>query len=255
VATAYHDAERRLVRADEQRRAALWEGLLGGRASDAAFADDAARILDLPVQGPYAVVVGDNAGASAGSSALLETRLRAVGIRSAWQLRGEVLVGLVLAGPDLVPLLGTLREALPVPVGVSFVVSGLAEVDAGYRQARLARRALPAGEVAVSALSERLPEALLLQSPELSEELVRARLGPLLELPEAEGRLLLDTLEAWVLTAGSAARTATAVHCHRNTVINRLRRIEALTGHAASEAIPLDLTLALRAWRLLRTDG
>jgi CTP:molybdopterin cytidylyltransferase MocA len=255
VAIAYHDAERRLVRADEQRRAALWEGLLGGRASDAAFADDAARILDVPVRGPYAVVVGDNADAAAGSSALLESRLRAVGIRSAWQPRGEVLVGLVLAGPDVTPLLRELRDALPVPAGVSFVVPGLADVDAGYRQALLARRALPAGEVAVTSLAERLPEALLLQSPELTEELVRRWLGPLLDLPDAEGRLLLDTLEAWVVTAGSAARTATAVHCHRNTVINRLRRIETLTGHVASTATPLDLALALRAWRLLRADA
>lgn len=255
VATAYHDAERRLVRADEQRRAALWEGLLGGRASDAAFADDAARILDVPVRGPYVVVVGDNVGASAGSSALLDSRLRAVGIRSAWQPRGEVLVGLVLARPVLEPVLRELRDALPVAAGVSFAVSGLADVDAGYRQALLARRALPAGEVAVTALAERLPEALLLQSPELTRELVRGWLGPLLELPPAEGRLLLDTLEAWVLTSGSAARTATAVHCHRNTVINRLRRIEALTGHEASAAAPLDLALALRGWRLLRSDG
>ncbi|HEY5334647.1 MAG TPA: helix-turn-helix domain-containing protein, partial [Mycobacteriales bacterium] len=119
----------------------------------------------------------------------------------------------------------------------------------------LARRALAVGEVAVTALGERLPEALLLQSPELTAELVRRRLGPLLELPDAEGRLLLDTLDAWVRTAGSAARTAAEVHCHRNTVINRLRRIETLTGHAASETIPLDLALALRAWRVLRSAG
>ena len=37
VAAAYHVAEQALVRADEQRSAALWEGLLRGRASDAAF--------------------------------------------------------------------------------------------------------------------------------------------------------------------------------------------------------------------------
>ena len=41
VAAAYHSTESNLVRTDEQRRAALWEGLLQGRAKDLAFAYEA----------------------------------------------------------------------------------------------------------------------------------------------------------------------------------------------------------------------
>ena len=56
VAAAYHVAERAAVRADEQLRAELWEGVLSGRAKEPGFAHEAARILDVPVAGDYLVV-------------------------------------------------------------------------------------------------------------------------------------------------------------------------------------------------------
>ncbi len=49
VAAAYHDAVRNAVRADEQRRTAIWEGLLTGVAEDPGFAFEAARMLEVPV--------------------------------------------------------------------------------------------------------------------------------------------------------------------------------------------------------------
>ena len=53
VAAAYHDAERSAVRADEQRRSSVWEGLLTGVGEDPGFAFEAARSLGLPVDGRY----------------------------------------------------------------------------------------------------------------------------------------------------------------------------------------------------------
>lgn len=96
--------------------------------------------------------------------------------------------------------------------------------------------------------SHRLPEALLLSSPEVAGRLVAVWLGPLLALPPAELEPLLRTLEAWVATGGSTTHTAERVHCHRNTVLNRLRRIAALTGQERFDGVPpLELGLALRA--------
>jgi hypothetical protein len=245
VAAAYHAAERQLVRIDEQRRATLWEGLLRGRAKDLAFAHEAARIIGVPVDGPYAVVVAD--AATAVGPALAEH-----GIHSAWQLRAHMLVGLLsLDSPELGIVLKVLREALTTSAGVSLVVPGLADVDVAYRQATLARRSIQPGRFEVAALADRLPEALVLSSPELAEELIRLRLGPLLKIPVGERRILLDTLETWVATAGSVSRTAELVHCHRNTVINRLARIEAVTGNDLSDVPHLELSLALKASRLL----
>jgi DNA-binding PucR family transcriptional regulator len=98
---------------------------------------------------------------------------------------------------------------------------------------------------------ERLPEALLLSAPELAEQLVQTWLVPLMKVPAAERELLLDTLERWLTAAGSVRRTAELAHCHRNTVINRLHRIQQITGRNLTDAaFHVELGLALRAIRL-----
>ena len=252
VAAAYHTAERQLVRADERRRSTLWEGLLHGRGKDRAFVQEAATVLDVPVAGPYAVVAIDNLVDDDCTTASLERRLAGVRVGSAWQVRAHTVVGLLALGtevPDTV--LRSLRAAVRGPAGVSGVVSGLANVGVAYRQATLARRTLLVGEVGVASLTERLPEALLLSAPELAEQLVQTWLVPLMEVPAAERELLLDTLERWVTAGGSVRGTAELAHCHRNTVINRLHRIQQITGRDLTDAAShLDLGLALRAIRL-----
>ena len=252
VAAAYHATERRLVREDEQRKVALWEGLLDGRAKDPAFGYEAARILGLPEEGAYAVVVADVRADVAETTRLLADELASRRLESAWHGRTDVLVGLVVLGAaDPAAVAAALRGTARFPVGVSLAVRGLARAGTGYRQATLALRTLPAGGADVAALEERMTEALLVDSPALARRLVDLWLGPLLALPAAEGRLLLDTLEQWVATAGSPVRTAELVHCHRNTVLNRIRRVEALTAQDLSTGpLPLELALALRAHRL-----
>ncbi|NJC84108.1 PucR family transcriptional regulator [Planosporangium mesophilum] len=252
VAVAYHSAERHLVRADEQRRAALWEGLLHGRAKDLAFAYEAARTLGVPVDGRYAVVAVEVQDEDDRAATLLERRLAGARVDSVWQLRAHTLVGLLALGTvALDVVLGVLRGAVRTPAGLSGVVSRLSDVDVAYRQATLARRTLPADRVEVASLAERLPEALLLSSPELARQLVELWLAPLMTLPAAERQLLLDTLEMWVAAAGSIRRTAELAHCHRNTVLNRLHRIHQITGRdLTAAAFQVELGLALRAARL-----
>jgi DNA-binding PucR family transcriptional regulator len=256
VAASYHTAELQLVRVDEQRRAALWEGLLQGRAKDTAFAYEAARIVRLPVHGPYAAVSASGHHANDELTESLGERFDARGIESAWQARSDSLVGLLaLPDPALDDAVRVLRGRLRTLVGVSLVVSGLAEVDQAYRQAVLARRTIPRGQKAVVCLAERLPEALLLSSPDLTSPLVERWLGSLLALPYHDRQMLVHTLEAWVSTAGSTIRTAKTLHCHRNTVINRMRRIESIIGHGfTADDIPLELVLALRALPLVADD-
>jgi hypothetical protein len=241
VAAAYHATERAAVRADEQLRAELWEGVLSGRAKEPGFAHEAARILDVPVAGDYLVALGDGVDVTRLEEALAPRA-------SVWVRRTDGAVGLVLlgsTGPDRA--LAALREAADRPIGVSVVVSGLAGVDTGFRQASLALRTLD-GRPGVASFDDRLPEALLLTSPEVAGRLVALWLGPLLALPPIDLSPLLDTLEAWVATGGSTTHTAARVHCHRNTVINRLRRIGSLTGHELLDGVPpVELALAVRA--------
>jgi DNA-binding PucR family transcriptional regulator len=152
-------------------------------------------------------------------------------------------------------VMAALRTRRTGRTGVSGPVRGLAEAARAVRQAALTRRTL-GPDAGVAALDERLPEVLLLQAPEVSERLVSRWLGPLLDLPPAEREPLVDTLDAWVRSSGSAGQTAAAVRCHRNTVLNRLRRLQELIdppGHDLTEgSVPLELSLALCAHRLAR---
>ncbi len=77
-------------------------------------------------------------------------------------------------------------------------------------------------------------------------------LGPLLRLDPADRDLLLDTLAAWLECDGSARRAGSRLYCHRNTVLNRLRRCEQLTGRSLSRPADVaEFSLALVSRRLL----
>jgi hypothetical protein len=253
VTAAYHEMERELLRADEQRRAVLWEGLLHGRGTDLAFVHEASRVLGLSVEGPYAALVVDVGADAERTSTLVARRLAGREIASAWQSRAELLVGIIaLPGSTVDSSLVLLREVITAPAGLSLVVNGLAEADVAYRQAVLARRTVPAGRAEIAVLEQRLPDALLLSSPELATHLVHRWLGDLLRVPGPERRLLLGTLQIWAATGGSIRQTAEIAHCHRNTVINRLQRMQSITGHDfADPGCQLELGLALRASVLL----
>lgn len=139
VATAYHLHERAVVRADEQLRAELWEGVLSGRGKEPGFAHDAARLLDLPVAADYLV-----ATAATLDPAVAESHLSPHA--SAWVRRTVGAVGLVALRDDnpdeaLAALASVAAAAPGAAMGVSGVAHGLAEVDAAYRQALLALRA------------------------------------------------------------------------------------------------------------------
>ncbi|MFD8590699.1 helix-turn-helix domain-containing protein [Streptomyces sp. NPDC059637] len=65
--------------------------------------------------------------------------------------------------------------------------------------------------------------------------------------------MILSTLEAWLAADGSALRAGSRLFCHRNTVLNRLRRYEQLTGRSLGRPQDLvELVLALEAHRLRR---
>lgn len=96
-----------------------------------------------------------------------------------------------------------------------------------------------------------LVHALLEGRPELTTRLVKDVLGPLLALDPADRALLMRTLDAWLECGGSAGRAAGRLHCHRNTVFNRLRRLERLTSRSLSQPRELvETVLALDALRL-----
>jgi hypothetical protein len=226
LSTSYRRAQLERLRRDDQHRHALVEEVLAGRATDSEFGQRVADQLELPVGGSYLVVVADLD--ADGSAALRhpQTALSAVGVRSVWHVRADTLVGLIpTEGHDprfvldrLAPLARGRAAAAPTSLG-------LADVGRAHRLAVVALGTLPMGTVGLVPIEDRYAESLLLSAPELGRRLVRAWLGPILELPAKERDLLLETLSSWLEADRSAAGTAAQLYCHR-------------TQHGAQPAAP-----------------
>lgn len=235
MAEAYRREEARLRSRDLRQRQIALEALIQGRGSDPAFAREAARTLDLPLDRPMAVVVGlvDPPGEEPLRSP--QEACGAAGFASVWQARADVECGLVsLEGRSIRALLALLEERVCGRVGVSPVFLTMAGVDTAYRLAEVSARTHPVGGRAVAFLDDRLPEALLASSPEVIPRLLHQTVHPLLALPAPDRDALLDTLRAVIDEDGSPTRAAAALYCHRNTVTYRLQRIEELTGRGVS---------------------
>ncbi|HET9138364.1 helix-turn-helix domain-containing protein [Actinophytocola sp.] len=254
----YHRTELELLRMAEQRRRVMVDELLRGRGREGGFAEEAAVKLDLPADSAYLVVAVEPTPTGRPGVEMPAETLTAGGFRSVWQVSGELLVGLVAlerSTPDAA--LRRLRPAMRGRGGVGPVVTGLGQVDEGHQLAAVALATLPAGKPGLATLEDHLPEALLVRSPDLGEMLVRELLGPVLDLPGKEGTYLLTTLAVWIDTNCSVAHTATRLYCHRNTVLNRLNRLEGLLGRPLKgRATFVAVSLALTAWELgLRGEG
>ncbi|MEU0743550.1 helix-turn-helix domain-containing protein [Streptomyces sp. NPDC006134] len=257
VADAYRQVEWQLSRRRENRARLLAAALLDGT-SRIADVPEAARALDLPEHGRYVVVAvagGHPAGCAAARAAAVPE-----GLRVHWHRGVEVDYGIVLADdgelPEMVPGPGTDRRpgrtAPGARIGVSSAVDGLAAVGDARRLADTALRICPDSGGTVR-LAEHLPAALVVSGPALGRALAERVLGPLLRLEPADREVLLDTLTTWLECDGSAQRAGERLYCHRNTVLNRLRRCEQLTGRClARPSDVVEISLALTAHRLLR---
>ncbi|GAB3283347.1 PucR family transcriptional regulator [Parasphingorhabdus pacifica] len=252
LSDSYRRTELELLRVDEQRRRVLVDELFRGAGEDPAFANTALRTLGLPEAGPYVVLVGEGIRGRVELVSPEETLARQW-IRSVWRIEKGMLTGLVaLEGRPAESVAEALIPDLCTRVGASPVLSGIGGVVAARELAATALRTLPKGSPGAVSLDSRLPQAVLVRSPDLAERLVDRTLGPLLALPAAERDLLLETLDAWLAANRSAKLAATGLFCHRNTVLNRIGRIEALLDrsvHGVEDAVWLSLALQARQLR------
>ncbi|MYY85823.1 PucR family transcriptional regulator, partial [Streptomyces sp. SID335] len=175
------------------------------------------------------------------------------GFRFIWRMRTDCEVGVVALGADegLDGLARLLDGRCPGPGGISPVVAGLAELGHARRLAELALRTCPPDTTGIVRLDQRMPTALVVSQPELAGRLVSEVLGEVLALEPADRAVLLETLDAWLACEGSAGRAAGRLYCHRNTVFNRLRRLEQLTSRSLARPRDLvEVSLAVEAHRL-----
>ncbi|WP_277210379.1 PucR family transcriptional regulator [Isoptericola croceus] len=221
----------------------------------------ASAALAMPVDGRYQVVALQGPGPAplaAGRAAV-----SGPGSRVHWHSSRPVEHGIILVEPSAAgrpyPADPELPAELPpgVRMGVGMPVDGLASLADGRRQAETALRLCPPDGGTVH-LATHLPAALLSADPALAGQLCDQVLGPLGPLVGPGRQVLLDTFAVWLATDGSTREAARRLGCHRNTVTNRLRRLEGLTGRRVDRPGDLvDLTLALHAHRAVHrpADG
>ncbi|MFI8519628.1 PucR family transcriptional regulator [Streptomyces sp. NPDC085481] len=252
---AYRATEHELRRRTDEQLQALLDALLQGQRAPEVVAR-AAAALDLPEQGRYAVVVLRHDRREPPEP--FHRQVQGTGVRFLWRMRADCEVGVVALAADtgLDALSDLLDGRCPGPGGISPVVTGLAELGRARRLAELALRTCPPGTRQIVRLDRRIAGALVVSQPEMAGLLVSDVLGGLLGLDPADRAVLLETLDAWLDCEGSAGRAAARLYCHRNTVFNRLRRLEQLTSRSLSRPRDLtEMTLALDAFRLTTAGG
>ncbi|MGH7639434.1 MAG: PucR family transcriptional regulator [Candidatus Dormibacteria bacterium] len=249
VAFAYQRAQAELHHRDATQRQTLLHALFTGTASDTDLSQ-APDILSLGPAGPFLVGVAESSRETGDS---LAAALRAQGIRSEWLARQDRLVGLLSPSrPGCPASRAVLAASGSLRAGLSPEVESLRQVATAYRLAELALKAIPPGKVEVASLDDRIASVLLVASPDLAQRLVRRALGPILDPATGDRGPLLRTLRLYLDSGGSVAKVAQRVPCHRNTVFNRLTRIQDLTGLSPAEPREMtELCLALQAIDLL----
>jgi len=140
-----------------------------------------------------------------------------------------------------------------VACGLGPPAHGLARVPRAVRVAEHVAAVLPAGAGSPRTLADVAVGVAAHQLGALREDVARDVLRDLLAVPAPERVRLLEALDAFAAT-GSVAETAERLFCHRNTVLNRLRRLAELTG--CEPTVPAQvavLLVAVTAWRQLET--
>ncbi|MEU9236191.1 helix-turn-helix domain-containing protein [Streptomyces subrutilus] len=236
VSESYRRTEAARSDRDRERRAALLDVLLDGApAPGGPTASEAAALLGLPERGRFAVFVVAADG-SPGAAEAAADNPAAAAPRVLWRIRAGGETGLVELGHHPLEAVREMLAPLGVRAGVSPVVAAPAELAGAHRLAALALRTAPeSGGPRTALLDEGLPAALVAAQAELAGRLRTVVLGPVLALPAEDRRLLLTTLGTWLACQGSTTYAAQRLYCHRNTVSNRLRRLEQLTGRSLAD--------------------
>ncbi|WP_329204641.1 helix-turn-helix domain-containing protein [Streptomyces sp. NBC_00683] len=250
---AYRRSSDRLPDDDGRKQLPLLKVLLRGYTEETRVSAMAVA-LGLPLRARYAVVL--LRGPSAERPATAPTREVRDGMELHWCPQEDGLT--VVARLDEASV-EDLASVIPVGPGmrggISTVVSGLMELGRARELAELALNTCAAdGELA--RLADRLPGAFVLTRPDLAQDFALQVLGPVLDSDAGERDHLLATLAAWLDCHGSTEEARKRLYCHRNTVINRLRRLERLTGRLLSRPRDVvDLSFALESHRLTLQDN
>ncbi|MFI5717308.1 PucR family transcriptional regulator [Nocardia sp. NPDC051750] len=250
---AYRDTEVLLAHSDAQFQSRLVRTLFDDHSGNPARVLDVLRTLGIPERGAFAVVAIDTEP-TAPLPGKLTAALESLGIRSVWDAQIDAHIGLLSgASPAAIDRAASEISAfVDDRVGISTVFSAPQAITAALTEARLASRSARPGAAGAIRFGDEPVGHLLIAVPDAGRRAAAQILGPLLDLPAAERGDLIEALDAWYRCGGSAAAVAETMHCHRNTVRYRLRKIRDLTGRDTTDPRQsAELYLALEALTLL----
>lgn len=251
---SYRETEVLLAHSDAQAQSRLIRTLFDEHTS-APRTLDILRTLGIAERGAF-VVVAVGSEAAAPLPARLTTALREAGIRSVWDAQIDAHIGLLWAASvtTVERVQAMISAILTDRVGLSGTFTNPHGITTAAAQARLASRSVRRGTPATIRFGDEPVAHLLIAGPEAGRTAAAQILGPLLNLPPAERDDLIEVLEAWYRCGGSASAVAESVHCHRNTVRYRLRKVRDLTGRDTTDPRQsAELYLALQAFTMLPT--
>ncbi len=257
VNAEYRDALIESARKDEQQRLLLLDALFEGRLGEWKILGGSLPTISLPERGPYLAVSAETPGTGTENLPAAGQFLRRRGVPSAWRLRADEQVGLVAISHDRNALVirDLLTELATGRVGVSPEYDDALDTSRALAIAVVARRCLPPGSTGVASIDDDWVAALVAGSPEISTRVVHRLLGKVVSLAPDDRDILLETLQTWLECGGNVSAAARRLYCHRNTVRNRLHRLEALSGQSLSDPRGVaGLSIAAQGVRLLGYD-
>ncbi|MBL1075319.1 helix-turn-helix domain-containing protein [Nocardia sp. 2] len=252
AANAYLEFQQYLSAETDESRAlldSLLDGALPERGPQLSLAHSYGLGADpaTPMVAVTAVVLDSSSGARSGSDTdarhFASAALARVGVNGLRTLaaarRSEVVAIVALSrSGDTATLFDRLRRAqeklratgIPLAIGVSPVVTRIADLPRAYQESRTALELLPTGG-GVLALPELTPfRYLLLRADETARHLVDPRIEALLAEDRARGGALAETIRAFADADLNLREAADALCVHHNTAKYRLGRIQELTG-------------------------
>ncbi|MDA3637682.1 PucR family transcriptional regulator [Rhodococcus sp. C-2] len=133
------------------------------------------------------------------------------------------------------------RLLASLPVAVAPIAREIADIPlAALAATEIADQLGISGDSIVD-LKDAWPQLAKRKLSEIGCDLQQFVLVPIRSCKESERDRLIETMMVYLRTGG-LIETAAALYCHRNTILNRLKRIEELTGLDMTK--PLDAALA-----------
>ena len=256
---AYRQCVKQQLIADERRRSALVASLQNGSTRGQPTAWEIAKLLGMPFEGTFLVVVAATPAAAEAVPAL-EERLRRLEAVSAWRAEPEYDIGVVSCGTrrPVKDILAAISATSDCRIGVSPPYTRLDLTPRATRYAVVALEGLQSG-FGVNQLEDAPLSELMIGNLDTTRLFVQRVLGSVLRLPDDDRTMFLTTAQAWLDARGSAAEAGRLLYCHENTVRYRLRRLEEhLGGPLGDPTVVAELTAAMQAIRTfphLRTHG